>query len=178
MLAVWNVQYARWIIDDGEPEREVGENFPWPVLGFHSMEGMSSTTTRTQSVLEVDDYGYDVGAEVLHVSPTATVISFGLIAFGEPDSVPRGCKVGDYVVGRIRLSFLHYCDPSIPGKIRELMFHNWSVKRILADVVPHRFVDQSADRLIGGSKEAGYVQVKTTREKKVKSYILSCCIEK
>jgi len=175
LLSTWNIHYARWIIDDGEPEREVGENFPWPVLGFHSVERMSSGARQTRSALEADDYSYEVDAEILHVSPTAAVIDF-VIAFGEHDSVPSGCKAGDYVAGRIHLSFLHYCDPSVPDQLQESMFHKWSTTCILADMTPYRSVDELAKRLIPDSQNARYVQVKSTRERNVRSYVLQCCL--
>jgi hypothetical protein len=63
---------------------------------------MTRTVSRGLSVLDADDYGYDVVAKIVHLSPTASVIGFGLTAFGERDLVPGECKAGDYVAGRIK----------------------------------------------------------------------------
>jgi hypothetical protein len=174
--STWNIHYPRWIIDDGEPEREVGEDFPWSVLAYHSSEQMTCNDTRELSVLEADDYGYDVVAEIVHVSPTAAVIDFGLTAFGQRDLVPRECKVGDYVAGRIRLSFVHYCDPAVPDQIRESMSHQWSTEDILADLTPHIPGRESAARFIRDLHNIQYERVKSTREKKAWSYVLFCCL--
>ena len=75
--------------------------------------------------MEVDDYDYEIVAEIVHLSSGAVVIDFGPKAFGPRDSVPSGCQVGDCIAGRIRLFFLHYCDPSLPNRILESMNRNW-----------------------------------------------------
>ena len=35
--ADWNLHYSRWVIDDGEPERHVGEIFEWFAVEFGLM---------------------------------------------------------------------------------------------------------------------------------------------
>jgi hypothetical protein len=175
MPPAWNIHYPRWIIDDGEPEREVGEHFPWPLLAYQSAEQMTRTATLRLSVLDADDYGYDVVARIVHVSATASVIDFGLTAFGERDLVPGECKAGDYVAGRITLSFVHYCDPSVPGQLCESMSHHWSAEDILADLTPYSPTDEAKKRFIRDSQNVKYERVKSTREKKAWSYVLQCC---
>jgi hypothetical protein len=172
----WNIHYARWIIDDGEPEREVGENFAWPLLLYHSAERMTRTDTRVLSAVVVDDYGYDVVARIVNLSPTASVIDFGLMAFGELDLVPRECEIGDYVAGRIKLSFVHYCDPSVPDQIRDSLSHYWSAKDILADLTPYSPTDEARKLFIRDSGHVKYERVKSTREKNVWSYVIRCCL--
>jgi hypothetical protein len=175
MPSTWNIHYARWIIDDGEPEREVGDHFLWELLLYHSAERMTHSATRELSVLEADDYSYDVVAKIVHLSPTASLIDFGLTAFGAPNLVPRQCEIGDYVTGRIKLSFVHYCYPSVPAQIRESMSHHWSAEAVLADLTSYSHADEAEKRFIRDSQNAKYEPVKSTREKNVQDYILQCC---
>ena len=150
-------------------------HYPWPLLAYHPRGRLTKAPTCERSINEVDDCGYDVVAEVLHVSPTAAVIDFGLRAFSELDSVPRGCRVGDYAVGRIDLSFPHYCYPSVTEQILDSMNHHWSIKRILADLTPYRPND-AGKLFIRDSHNPKYEKVKSTREKNSRSYALQCCL--
>ena len=75
MPSEWNLHYARWVIDDGEPDRNVDESFEWFALEFWT-EGpivvTEGTTERTAS--PVGDYQYRVTAKVEYVSEKAVVI--------------------------------------------------------------------------------------------------------
>ncbi len=138
MPSTWNVHYHRWVIDDGEPEREVGECFRWPVVAFGSSDPMTlATSSHVRSAVGVDDYSYEVVGQVVHVSSKAAVIDFGLRAVGASDSLPTGCQAGEYVAGRIKLFFQHWCHP-LPHNVLESMDQEWSVESVLADSVPHR----------------------------------------
>ncbi|HEV3334698.1 MAG TPA: hypothetical protein VG096_27110, partial [Bryobacteraceae bacterium] len=176
MSSTWSIHYDRWIIDDGEPQRDSDEHFQWSLLSFYSLERLTQAAAPARSGIEVDDYNYEIVAEIVHLSSSAVVIDFGLNAFGERDSAPSGCQVGDYIAGRIRLSLLHYCHPSLPSQILESMNRNWFVEGIWADLTPYRRVDEAGRTFVRDSRNATYERVKSTREKKARSYVLQCTL--
>ena len=126
--------------------------------------------------MELDDYDYEIVAEILHLSSNAVVIDFGLKAFGQRDSVPSGCQVGDYIAGRITLFFQHYSDPFLPSRILESMNNNWFIEGVWADLTPYRPVDEAARTFVRDSRNATYERAKSTREKKAPNYVLQCTL--
>jgi hypothetical protein len=173
---MWNIHYQRWIIDDGEPERESGEHFEWPLMSFFSVEPLTAAATPARSASELDDYGYEIAAEILHLSANAVAIDFGLIAFGYRNSVPGECQVGDYVTGTIKLFFVHYCWPSLPDRILESMNHTWRLNGIWADTTPYRRLLENSRAFVRDSENATYERTNSTREKKARSYVLQCTL--
>jgi hypothetical protein len=174
MSSTWSIHYPRWVIDDGEPHRDSGEHFQWSLLSFFTLERLTQAALPTTSVIEVDDYDYEIVAEIVHLSSTAVVIDFGPRAFGPRDSVPSGCQVGDYVAGRIHLSFVHYCDPSLPGRILESTNCSWLIEAIWADLTPFRAVGEGDRTFVRDLRNATYEPVKSTRERMARSYVLQC----
>jgi hypothetical protein len=71
MLPEWNLHYARWVIDDGEPERGVGDDFDWFSLEFWSSSGLGKAPESTKSAVAKSDYNYLVVAEVVFLSEKA-----------------------------------------------------------------------------------------------------------
>jgi hypothetical protein len=59
MTYTWSIHYSRWIIDDGEPEREIGERFSWPVVAFGSGDRLTQAAARVPKAVGADDYRYD-----------------------------------------------------------------------------------------------------------------------
>jgi hypothetical protein len=171
MLSTWSIHYDRWVIDDGEPEREVGECFRWPVVAFGSMDRLTHAAAHVQSATDVEDYSYNVVAKVVHVSTSTAVIDFGLRAVGRSDSLPTACQAGEYVSGQIKLFFQHWCDP-LPDDILESMTHEWSVKTMLADMTPYR----PEDWFIRDAQKTTYEQITSTRAKNANAYVLQCCL--
>jgi hypothetical protein len=137
MPSTWSVQYDRWVIDDSEPERQVGECFQWCVVGFGSLDRLTPAASHVRSAIGVEDYSHNVVGQVVHVSSKAAVIDFGLRAVGQSDSLPTGCQAGEYVAGRIKLFFQHWCDP-LPDDIFESMARDWCVETMWADLTPNR----------------------------------------
>src|SRR6516225_11301259 len=142
MPAEWNINYARWIIDDGEPEREVAECFRWFAVEFWASNRLAESATRSRSASERADYAYHVVAEVVHVSEEAAVIDFGLRAVGRTELLPMNCRSGDYVSGDIGLGF-PLCTAVLPEGIIVSLNHGWLVKDILADLTPYRPGDET-----------------------------------
>jgi len=173
MSSMWSVHYDRWIIDDGEPEREIGERFRWPVVAFASPDRLAHTTSQVRSAAGVDDYCYEVVGQVVHVSSNAAVIDFGLRAVGASDSLPTGCELGEYITGRVKLFFQHWCYP-LPDDIFESMEQEWSIEMMLADMTPYRSGNETGTWLIRDEQNLTYEQVSSTREKNAKAYVLQC----
>ncbi len=175
MSSTWSIHYDRWVIDDGEPEREVGECFRWSVLAFGSMDRLTHAAAHVRSAIDEEDYCYSVVAKVVHVSTSAAVIDFGLRAVGRSDSLPTACQAGEYVSGQIKLVLHHWCDP-LPDDILESMTHEWSVKRMLADLTPYRAGDEKGTWFIRDAQKATYEQITSTRVKNARAYVLQCCL--
>jgi hypothetical protein len=173
MQSRWSVHYPRWIIDDGEPEREVGEYFQWSVVGFGSSDRLTLAASNVQSAISVHDYSYNVVGQVVHVSPKAAVIDFGLRAVGESNLLPTGCQAGEYVAGRIKLWLQHWCYP-LPDEMFESMEQAWSVETILADLTPYRAGDETGSWFIRDGPNIKYEPVNSTREKNARAYALQC----
>ena len=175
MLSSWNIHYHRWVIDDGEPEREAGERFQWRILGYGSADGLTATTESKLCAIEEPDYSYHVVAKVIHASSKASVIDFGLTAVGSRDLLPNASQVGEYVTGRIALFFEHSIDP-VRQHIIESMTHEWTVEEVFADLTPYRSIDSSGRRLIRCAQRVSYEQIVSTREKNANSYVLRCSL--
>jgi hypothetical protein len=175
MPSAWNIHYDRWVIDDGEPEREIGEQFEWFVLAFGSKDRLARVAQPTQSTIETPDYSYNVAAKVVYVSATRAVIDFGLSAVGSSDLLPTGTHVGEYVAGEIKLIFQHWTDP-LPDDTYASMAHEWYVEAMWADLTPYRSGDGSGRWLIRDEQRVQYEQITSTREKNAKAYVLRCAL--
>jgi len=134
MPSEWNIRYARWIIDDGEPEREVGECFRWFAIEFWATNPLTKSAARLRSVSGGANYSYHVVAEVVHLSAGEAVIDFGLRAVGPLKLLPTGCKQGEYVTGDINLSFPLFT--LLPDDVVASMTHEWAIKHIVANLTP------------------------------------------
>ena len=67
MLSDWHLHYFRWVIGDGEPERDVGEVFEWFAVSFWSSTPMVRADERAKSAILTADYLYRVNGEVAFV---------------------------------------------------------------------------------------------------------------
>src|SRR5581483_143165 len=102
MPSEWNLHYARWVIDDGEPDRAVGESFAWFAVEFWAEGGpVAANGANERKATPVGDFQYRVTAKVACVSEKAAVIDFGLRAVGPRDNLPLDCRTGDYITGDI-----------------------------------------------------------------------------
>ena len=111
MPITWNIHYARWVIDDGEPEREIGESFEWFAVEFVSADGLITAASSAKCATEAPDYSYNVVAQVVYISVNSAVIDFGLRAVGPRNLLTNSTRPGEYVAGNIRLFFPLCCHP-------------------------------------------------------------------
>jgi hypothetical protein len=75
MQREWNLHYPRWIIGDGQPDRDVGDVFDWFAVDFWGESQLVSASKGIASAIAGDDYQYHIVAEVTYNS---CVIDFGL----------------------------------------------------------------------------------------------------
>src|SRR5882672_1346447 len=137
MLSEWNLHYARWVIDDGEPDRAVGESFAWFAVEFWAGSGLvTATGANERTATPVGDFQYRVTAKVAYVSEKAAVIDFGLRAVGSRDLLPFDCKNGDYVAGDIGIG-LPLCIDLVLEEVLQTLKGSWHVNRISADLTPY-----------------------------------------
>lgn len=163
--AEWNLYYEEWIIGDGEPHRRVGDIFEWFTVEFYSEEGLVNTTEKSKSAVARPDFGYQVCAEVIFLSDETCVLDFGIWAGGYRTNLPSGCKVGDFISGKIGLGL-----PSIGFAPDEfLKAYQWRVNRIFADLTPH-----SPETCMLDHSRAQYQEVDSTESVATHGYVLHC----
>jgi len=88
MQPEWNFHYARWVIEDGQPNRRVGEIFTWPAIEF-SAEKLVKVPEQLRSAVPVGDYFYwgsGRGDTSLGASVHRRFRHKGNIGFDESDS--------------------------------------------------------------------------------------------
>ncbi|MDE1162345.1 MAG: hypothetical protein PW792_10425 [Acidobacteriaceae bacterium] len=171
----WNLHYARWVIDDGEPELHVGEEFDWFAVSFWSDAPLMHSTENTRSAVPIADGRYRVNAEVIYISQDANlpalIIDFGIRAVCDGASLlPDGCVEADYISGEISLD-LPLCTAPHPYDLS----HRWRANEILADLTP--FVLSSHGRVyVRDSSHIRYETVAGTDSVKASSYLLKCSL--
>ena len=168
----WNLRYSRWVIDDGEPELHVGEEFEWSVSLWSDAPLMRSTES-TRSATPIEDGRYRVNAEVIYISQDTNLPAF-IIDFGiraecvEANLLPQGSTEGDYVCGEIDLGL-----PLCGAPHAYDLSHRWRVNKISADLTP--FVLSSVGRVyVRDSSQVTYQAVAGTDAMKAVSYLLNC----
>ena len=176
MPSEWALHYARWIIDDGEPEREVGESFIWFAVEFWSERALAlergvSETTATP----VADFQYRVTARIAYVSAKAAVIDFGLTAIGPRDLLPVECREGDYVTGDIGID-LPLCTDIVPEEVFQTLKRTWHVNKISADLTPYisHPDDPTGKWHVRDTSRIRFEDVSSTDSVTTHSYILHC----
>jgi hypothetical protein len=161
------------MIADGESDRAVGDTFDWFAIDFWTEEGLAQADECSKSVVPVDDYKYQVVAEVTYLSDKACIIDFGLKATASSDRLPAGCKEGDYVTGDVYLN-LPLCTEVGPEEVFKALAHRWRVNRISADMTPYiPHPDYSSGSIRDGSR-ACYQDVRDTDSVRTNSYVLHC----
>ncbi len=171
----WDLHYSRWVIDDGEPELHVGEEFDWSV-GFWSDALLVRSTESMRSAIPIGDGRYRVNAEVLYISQDTTlsalIIDFGIRAECDgANLLPDGCVEGDYVSGEIKLDL-----PLCTAPHAYDLSHRWRANEIFADLTP---LVLSADGvLVRDSLRSHYQTVAGTDSMKAHSYLLKCSLLK
>ena len=171
----WNLHYARWVIEDGEPELHVGEEFDWHAVSFWSDERLTRSTERWKGATPIADGRYRVNAEVIYISQDANLSAF-IIDLGVKaetlgaDLLPKGCTEGDYVSGEISLDL-----PLCGAPHAYDLSHRWRINEVRADMTP--FVLSSAGRVyVRDTSQIQYQTVSGTDSVKARSYLLNCSL--
>jgi hypothetical protein len=171
----WNLHYARWVIEDGQPELHVGEEFDWHAVSFWSYERLMRSTECCKGATPITDYRYRVNAEVIYISQDANLSAF-IIDFGvraeclAADLLPKGCTEGDYVSGEISLDL-----PLCGAPHAYDLSHRWRINEIHADMTP--FVLSSVGRVcMRDTSQIYYQTVCGTDSVKARSYLLNCSL--
>jgi hypothetical protein len=167
MNGEWHLHYEGWVIEDGQPDREVGETFDWGALSYWSEdERLRVTDKRVKSGIAVDDFKYMISGEVFYLGDNCCVIDFGLKAAGSADNLPAGCATGDYVAGTISIE-LPLCIALVPQEILAALRHKWAVKKIFADLTPDNGFARDKSQI-------RFEEVLGTKLWKARSYVLHC----
>jgi hypothetical protein len=174
MPSEWNLHYARWVIQDGEPDRDVGESFEWFAVEFWSESGLvTAKDVNERSAVPIADFKYLVTAQVAFVSEKASVIDFGIRAIGPHALLPSECKDGDYVTGEIAIG-LPLCTDIVPQEVLLTLKRGWHVNRISADLTPYISHPDDPKWQVRDISRVCYEQVPATHSVKARSYILHC----
>ena len=171
--AEWNLHYSRWVIDDGEPERHVGETFEWFAVEFWPDAAIVQSVETTKSAIPIADNSYRVNAEIISISGDTElaycILDFGLRAICNGGNVlPTGCQKGDYVTGEIRLGI-----PLFSLMYSDDLTYQWRVNKVSADLTPY-VLDSTKRVWIRDISAVEYDDVSGTDAVEAKGYVLHC----
>jgi hypothetical protein len=176
MPSEWNLRYERFVIEDGYPDREVGESFNWFAVEFWA-EGQLVAANRVNEITAtpVGDFLYRVTAKIAYVSEKVAVIDFGIRAIGARDLLPSDCKDGDFVTGDIAIGIPLSID-IVPEDVVQTLKNSWQINRISADLTPYiSHPDDSTGKWqIRDTSRIRYEQVSSTRTTVAPSHVLHC----
>jgi hypothetical protein len=175
MHAEWNLHYARWVIEDGQPKRSVGDVFDWSDVEFNTEGALAAAREQAKMALPVGDYVYRVVAEVTYLSGPACVIDFGLKATSFSDLLPQECVQGDYVTGEIYLSLGLNTHVLPEQEVFNTLAYRWHVNRISADLTPYNIPHPVySGGFIRNASQVSYQDVQDTDSINARAYILHC----
>jgi hypothetical protein len=172
MLTEWSLHYPRWVIEDGYPDREVGETFEWFNVDFGAEPPLTKAGVRSKLAIPTADFGYNVTGEVACLSDEGCLLDFGLRAMGLRRDVAPDCREGDYVTGKIGIS-VEYGLIYLPEAVFDTLKCRFHVNRITADLTPF-ILHPDSHSFIRDESRIQYVDVKSTLELKAEDYILHC----
>jgi len=169
----WSLHYARYLIEDCEPERRVGETFDYFALEFWTTKRLKKYRQKKKTATAIAGYQYQVSAEVIYASKDSCVIDFGLLTVGRPDAIPSGCKEGDYVIGELRLN-LPLAVRGVPDSIIEGMKYKWLVNKIDADLTPYISHPDNPKFFFRDESRIQFETVRSTASVNAHDYVLLC----
>jgi hypothetical protein len=176
----WNFWYPLWMIQDGLPNRRVGDQFSWDIE-FYSPAKLSHSEQRRKTTIPLSDYQYRVIGEITSIYQTASiaesacVIDIGLKVIGDPESLPVASKPGDYVCGEMNLGLSHgHAVP--PRESPASLKREWRVNAIQADITPYISLPDRPDYFVRDKSRICYKTVWSTADVQAENYILHCSV--
>jgi hypothetical protein len=169
----WNLHYARWVIEDGEPELASQQDFDWFSLEFWAARRLTKSSESLKSAIAVFDYKYRIFAEVIFLSEKACVLDFGLRAIGDADVIPSKCKQGNYVTGEVSLG-LPLCTEIAPQEVLDTLRHKWHVNGIDADLTPYISHPREPKYYFRDESRIRHEPVLSTASARTHDYVLHC----
>jgi hypothetical protein len=173
MQSEWNLHYARWMIEDGQSDRRVGEVFRWFALEFRTERPLVRASENKLSAVPIDDYLYRVVAQVTYVTDRSCIIDFGLRATSSLDRLAERCRTGDFVMGDVYLE-LPLCIGLLPEEELRSLRHEWRVNRISADITPYVSRPDNPRYYFRDASRARFSDVTDTGKVRTHSYVLHC----
>ena len=176
MSLEWNLHYDRWVIEDGEPELEVGDQFDCLQVQCWSDNALIPVNSGQGTSAEpIADFKYRVNAKVIYVSEEASVIDMGIAAIGACELLLPECKNGDFVTGEIGVGCgLPRWTEHVPDDVLFEVKRTWRVNRISADLTPYIPRPDDSRWLERDNSRVHYEEVEATHSVKASSYILHC----
>ena len=172
-MADWNLHYPQWMIGDGTPDLSVEEVFEWFAVEFWSVDPLVKTSSGQRSADPVQDYRYEVRAEVIYVTEKAVVIDFGLVTTGPRDRVPVNINVGEFVSGVISVG-VPLCIDVDPKDVPGGLGYSWRINQITADLTPYVPQEENSRYFVRDVSRLTYRQVNSTMRVEAHDYVLHC----
>jgi hypothetical protein len=172
--AEWNLHYSRWVIDDGEPERHVGETFEWFAVDFWPDAPIVQSVETTKSAIPIANNSYRVNAEIISISDDSAKLAYCIIDFGlraicnGGNVLPTRCQKGDYVTGELQLGI-----PLYALVYTDVLTYRWRVNKVSADLTPY-VLDPTKRVWIRDVSAVEYTNVSGTDVVEAKGYVLHC----
>jgi hypothetical protein len=174
MSLEWNIHYEGWMIEDGLPNRTVGEDFEWEIEFWTSNPLLEKSIKETKSAIPLADYKYQIVAQLSQFSTEACVIDFGLKAIGNFKLVPAGCKEGEYLRGEIKLGLSDGSRAISSSETRNSLRRKWHVNAIQADVTAYIAHAEKPRFFIRDESQIQFKSIWSTAEIRAHTYILHC----
>lgn len=173
MPSEWHLHYWRWIIEDGGPDRRIGETFSWFAVELRSYESLTNSNENQVSAAPVNDYSYKVIAQVTYLSERSCIVDCGLRSIMSRDQLPENCRVGDFVAGTVALE-LPLCVELVPEQELRSLRCKWYVNSITADLTPYVSRPDSPRYYYRDATRVSFGDVTDTSEVRAHDYILHC----
>lgn len=122
----WTLHYARWVIEDGQPDRDVGEIFDWFAPTFWSDEKLSAAYEHKRLAVPVGENQYRVVAEVTYLSDNIV----------EPRDLPitKGLQhcIHDFEALDLYIALSRILEHAVPGPQIDLLYSEETEARLPA----------------------------------------------
>lgn len=168
-MAEWYIHYDEWVLSDGAPDFGVGDVFDWRLVSFRSDGPLQPSGQRVKSAAPVANFGYQIVAEVLHLSNESCLVDIGpLLSLAARQTLPADVSEHAFVRGNVyfRLPLVtEFGLDILTGSQR------WKINRIFADLTP--YIEQSGLSVPDESRRQ-YQEIPGTWVQRAHTYILQC----